>query len=128
MRAKMSRPFPGSTPNQCSAEIPPRLPIGTPPRSESTADLSKVYGPQPLIAVISGARIASSTTSTMNATLSSTGGLERRVAITRRAGVGAPTGAPTSSATVVSSLGTDDDICGYRLSDYLPAEDRPTDT
>jgi hypothetical protein len=42
--------------------------------------------------------------------------------------VGAPAGAPTSSATVVSSLGTDDDICGYRPSDYLPAEDRPTDT
>ncbi|MFT2689846.1 hypothetical protein [Clavibacter zhangzhiyongii] len=87
IRAKTSRPFCGSTPNQCEALTPPNGPMGRPPRTGSTAVASKVVGPQPVIPDRSGAKIASTMTSTTNATLAMTDGVDRRAATTRLAGV-----------------------------------------
>src|SRR4051812_43111828 len=66
IRANRSRPFCGSTPNQCEPLIPPSEPCGTPPRSELIAAESNWYGPQPLSLVISGAATAISTTIARN--------------------------------------------------------------
>src|SRR5699024_8469104 len=59
--------FCGSTPIQCSVLIPPRGPLGRPPRAGSTAPSSYLNGPYPEICVITGAKHASRMISTRNA-------------------------------------------------------------
>ncbi len=87
IRANRSRPFCGSTPNQCEALTPPNGPRGRPPRTGSTASGSKVVGPQPVIPDRSGANTARTRTISTNAVLRITDGFDRRAATTRLAGV-----------------------------------------
>src|SRR4051812_38002807 len=106
MRAKMSRPLCGSTPNQCSLEMPPKGPMGMPPVAGSTAVGSKVYGPQPLILVMNGAKTAISRTTDRKAMLRITGPVNSRLGdLPVASGAALRGAAPLSTSGTVAGVG-----------------------